>query len=39
VTPPTLNVLDEANREALAIEVAARSPPRVVRILEQLVTL
>jgi hypothetical protein len=37
VAPPTLNVLDEANREALAIEVAAS--PRVVRILEQLVTL
>jgi putative transposase len=36
----TLNVLDEANREALAIEVGASIPAtRVVRVLEQLLTL
>lgn len=36
----TLNVLDEANREALAIEVGTSIPAtRVVRVLEQLVTL
>jgi len=36
----TLNVLDEANREALAIEVGASIPAtRVVRVLEQLLAL
>ena len=36
----TLNILDEANREALAIEVGASIPAtRVVRVLEQLLTL
>jgi putative transposase len=36
----TLNVLDEANREALAIEVGVSIPAaRVVRVLEQLVTI
>ena len=36
----TLNVLDEANREALAIEVGTSIPSaRVVRVLEQLLTL
>ena len=36
----TLNVLDEANREARAIEVGASIPAtRVIRVLEQLVTL
>ena len=36
----TLNVLDEANREALAIEVGVSIPAaRVVRVLEQLVTM
>src|SRR5439155_2333869 len=36
----TLNVLDEANREALAIEVGASIPAaRVVRVLEQLITI
>src|SRR5262249_15178470 len=35
----TLNVLDEGNREALAIEVGASIPAtRVVRVLEQLIT-
>ena len=36
----TLNVLDEANREALAIEVGASIPAtRVIRVLEQLVAM
>jgi len=36
----TLNVLDEANREALAIEIGTSIPAaRVVRVLEQLVTI
>jgi putative transposase len=36
----TLNILDEANREALAIEVGTSIPAaRVVRVLEQLATL
>ncbi len=36
----TLNVLDEANREALAIEVGVSIPTsRVLRVLEQLLTL
>ena len=36
----TLNVLDEANREALGIEVGASIPAtRVIRVLEQLITL
>ena len=36
----TLNVLDEANREALAIEIGASIPAsRVIRVLAQLVTL
>jgi putative transposase len=36
----TLNVLDEANREALAIEVGASIPAaRVVRVLEQLIAI
>ncbi len=36
----TLNVLDEANREALAIEVGTSIPAaRVIRVLEQLITI
>jgi putative transposase len=36
----TLNVLDEANREALAIEIGVSIPAaRVIRVLEQLVVL
>jgi len=36
----TLNILDEANREALAIEIGTSIPAaRVVRVLEQLVTI
>ncbi len=36
----TLNVLDEGNREGLAIEVGTSIPaPRVVRVLDQLLTL
>lgn len=36
----TLNVLDEGNREALAIEISFSLPsPRVVRLLEQLVAI
>src|SRR5262245_47990431 len=35
----TLNVLDEANREALAIEIGTSIAARVVRVLEQLIAI
>jgi putative transposase len=36
----TLNILDEANREALAIEIGTSIPAaRVIRVLEQLITM